>query len=747
MARKKKEPQQKQAAIPNAYIEGAGIVVEEKITETLEKNYMPYAMSVIISRALPEIDGFKPSHRKLLYTMYKMGLLTGQRTKSANVVGQTMRLNPHGDAAIYETMVRLARGNEALLHPYVDSKGNFGKAYSRDMSYAASRYTEVKLDPICNELFRDIDKETIDFVPNYDNTMAEPTLLPASFPSVLVNANMGIAVSMASSVCPFNLAEVCETCIALIKNPEHDLLSTLKGPDFPGGAYMLYEEGELNKIYQTGRGSVRLRAKYSYDKDANCIEITEIPYSTTIEAIMDKIIELIKANKIREISYIRDETDLSGLKLAIDCKRGTDPDKLMQKLFRMTPLQDNFSCNFNILIAGTPKVMGVREILTEWVAFRAECVKRRVHFDLQKKSEKLHLLEGLQKILLDIDHAIRIVRETEEEADVVSNLMVEFGIDEIQAEYVAEIKLRHLNREYILKRIAEVESLSGEIAEMQDILGDPKKIRRIITEELKAVKEKYGQPRRTQFLYADQLEEEPEEDETPDYPVHLFCSASGYFKKITPQSLRVSGEQKLKEGDTMAAQFEATNRTELLFFTDQCQVYKSRASAFDDTKASLLGDYVPAKLGFDENESLVKMIPTVDYSGFVLFAFENGKIAKVPLSAYATKTNRKRLANAYSGKSRLVEILYCPEDAALLVRTTNNRALLFHTAMILPKATRDTIGVQVVTLKAKAVLDSVVPVDPEQLEQLKKYSVKNIPAAGVLAKDLPDSHQLSFPEA
>ena len=746
MARKKKEPQQKRAAIPNAYIEGAGIVVEEKITETLEKNYMPYAMSVIISRALPEIDGFKPSHRKLLYTMYKMGLLTGQRTKSANVVGQTMRLNPHGDAAIYETMVRLARGNEALLHPYVDSKGNFGKAYSRDMSYAASRYTEVKLDPICNELFRDIDKETVDFTPNYDNTMTEPTLLPASFPSVLVNANMGIAVSMASSVCPFNLAEVCETCIALIKNPEHDLLSTLKGPDFPGGAYMLYDEAELSKVYETGKGSIRLRAKYSFDKAANCIEITEIPYSTTIEAIMDKIIELIKANKIREISYIRDETDLNGLKLAIDCKRGTDPDKLMQKLFRLTPLQDNFSCNFNILIAGTPKVMGVREILTEWVAFRAECVKRRVHFDLQKKSEKLHLLEGLQKILLDIDHAIRIVRETEEEADVVSNLMVEFGIDETQAEYVAEIKLRHLNREYILKRIAEVESLTGEIAEMRDILGDAKKIRRIITEELKSVREKYGQPRRTQFLYAYQLEETPEE-EIPDYQVHLFCSASGYFKKIPPQSLRVSGEQKLKEGDTMAAQFEATNRTELLFFTDQCQVYKSRASAFDDTKASLLGDYVPAKLGFDDNESLVKLIPTTDYSGFVLFAFENGKIAKVPLAAYATKTNRKRLANAYSGKSKLVEILYCPEDTPLLVRTTNNRALLFHTAMILPKSTRDTIGVQVVTLKAKAVLDSVAPVDPEQLEALKKYSVKNIPAAGVLAKDLPDSHQLSFPEA
>ena len=747
MARKKKEPQQKRAAIPNAYIEGAGIVVEEKITETLEKNYMPYAMSVIISRALPEIDGFKPSHRKLLYTMYKMGLLTGQRTKSANVVGQTMRLNPHGDAAIYETMVRLARGNEALLHPYVDSKGNFGKAYSRDMSCAASRYTEVKLDPICNELFRDIDKETVDFTPNYDNTMTEPTLLPASFPSVLVNANMGIAVSMASSVCPFNLAEVCETCIALIKNPEHDLLSTLKGPDFPGGAYMLYDEAELSKVYETGKGSIRLRAKYSFDKAANCIEITEIPYSTTIEAIMDKIIELIKANKIREISYIRDETDLNGLKLAIDCKRGTDPDKLMQKLFRLTPLQDNFSCNFNILIAGTPKVMGVREILTEWVAFRAECVKRRVHFDLQKKSEKLHLLEGLQKILLDIDHAIRIVRETEEEADVVSNLMVEFGIDETQAEYVAEIKLRHLNREYILKRIAEVESLTGEIAEMRDILGDAKKIRRIITEELKSVREKYGQPRRTQFLYADQLEETPEEEEIPDYQVHLFCSASGYFKKISPQSLRVSGEQKLKEGDTMAAQFEATNRTELLFFTDQCQVYKSRASAFDDTKASLLGDYVPAKLGFDDNESLVKLIPTTDYSGFVLFAFENGKIAKVPLAAYATKTNRKRLANAYSGKSKLVEILYCPEDTPLLVRTTNNRALLFHTAMILPKSTRDTIGVQVVTLKAKAVLDSVAPVDPEQLEALKKYSVKNIPAAGVLAKDLPDSHQLSFPEA
>ena len=746
MARKKKEPQQKRAAIPNAYIEGAGIVVEEKITETLEKNYMPYAMSVIISRALPEIDGFKPSHRKLLYTMYKMGLLTGQRTKSANVVGQTMRLNPHGDAAIYETMVRLARGNEALLHPYVDSKGNFGKAYSRDMSYAASRYTEVKLDPICNELFRDIDKETIDFVPNYDNTMAEPTLLPASFPSVLVNANMGIAVSMASSVCPFNLAEVCETCIALIKNPEHDLLSTLKGPDFPGGAYMLYEEGELNKIYQTGRGSVRLRAKYSYDKDANCIEITEIPYSTTIEAIMDKIIELIKANKIREISYIRDETDLSGLKLAIDCKRGTDPDKLMQKLFRMTPLQDNFSCNFNILIAGTPKVMGVREILTEWVAFRAECVKRRVHFDLQKKSEKLHLLEGLQKILLDIDHAIRIVRETEEEADVVSNLMVEFGIDEIQAEYVAEIKLRHLNREYILKRTGEIEQLEKDIADLNDILAKPARIRRIIINELNDVAKKYGKPRCSEILY-DLPEEDAaaEEEAVPDYPVTVFFTREGYFKKIPPQSLRTAGAHKLKEGDEIIQQLETRNNVEALFFTDKQQVYKVRLAELEDGKVAQMGIFIPGRLGMDEGESVMGMVLPGDYSGYMIFFFENGKAAKVELSAYKTTSNRRRLTGAYSDKSPLKALLHLKEDREIAVYSTEPRVLIVNTALLGVKTTRTTQGVALLTLKKKYVLDTVRFPEETGITDLARYRGRSIPATGALLKtEDSDDKQLSL---
>ena len=747
MAKKKQTEEVKHRADNPNVLGLRADVVDQPITQTLETNYMPYAMSVIVSRAIPEIDGFKPSHRKLLYTMYKMGLLSGARTKSANIVGQTMRLNPHGDAAIYDTMVRLSRGYGALLHPFVDSKGNFGKVYSRDMAWAASRYTEAKLAPICAEIFKDIDCDTVDFVDNYDNTMTEPALLPTAFPNILVSANQGIAVGMASQLCGFNLGEVCDTTIAYLKNPDCTLSETLLAPDFPTGGEILYDPAALEEIYNTGRGGVRVRARWRYDKKENLIEIYEIPYTTTSEAIMDKVAELIKAGKIREIADMRDETDLSGLKLTIDLKRGADPDALMAKLFKSTTLLDTMSCNFNVLIAGMPRVMGVRELLEEWCAWRTESVKRRVFFVLNKRREKLHLLKGLKRILLDIDKAIRIIRETEKEADVVPNLMIGFGIDRTQAEYVAEIKLRHLNREYILKRIAEVESLTGEIAEMRDILGDAKKIRRIITEELKSVREKYGQPRRTQFLYADQLEETPEEEEIPDYQVHLFCSASGYFKKISPQSLRVSGEQKLKEGDTMAAQFEATNRTELLFFTDQCQVYKSRASAFDDTKASLLGDYVPAKLGFDDNESLVKLIPTTDYSGFVLFAFENGKIAKVPLAAYATKTNRKRLANAYSGKSKLVEILYCPEDTPLLVRTTNNRALLFHTAMILPKSTRDTIGVQVVTLKAKAVLDSVAPVDPEQLEALKKYSVKNIPAAGVLAKDLPDSHQLSFPEA
>ena len=745
MPRKRKDAPVREANPNNAYIEGAGLMVEERITETLRKNFMPYAMSAIVSRALPEIDGFKPSHRKLLYTMYKMGLLSGVRTKSANVVGQTMRLNPHGDAAIYETMVRLARGNESLLHPYVDSKGNFGKVYSRDMAYAAPRYTEVRLEPIAAELFADIDKETVDFIPNYDNTMQEPTLLPASYPSVLVNANVGIAVSMASNVCPFNLAEVCETTIALLKDPEHDVLSTLKGPDFPTGAFMLYDEEELRKIYDTGRGSIKLRSKWNYDKSANCIEVTQIPYSTTIEAIMEKIVELVKAGKIREISYLRDETDLNGLKLTLDLKRGTDPEKLMQKLYRMTPLQDAVSCNFNILIAGMPKVMGVREIIEEWIAFRTECVRRRVYFDLHKKQDKLHLLEGLEKILLDIDKAIRIIRETEEESEVVSNLMIGFGIDNVQAEYVAEIKLRHLNREYILKRTQEIEQLRKDIAEMEDILKDVKKIRKIMIEELKKVAQKYGQPRKTLFY---DLNDEPEteaEDDTPDYPVHLFLSAEGYFKKITPQSLRMSSDQKLKEGDVMTQQKNATNRTELLFFTDQAQVYKTRAAAFDDTKASVLGDYVPVKLGFDDGERVKYMVATEDYSGFLLFCFANGKIAKVPLSAYATKTNRKKLANAYSAKNPIVDIIFIAEDCDVLLRSTNNRAVVFNTAMLLPKTTRDSIGVQVMTLKSKSsALDSASVLTAEQLENMKKYVVKNIPASGGMAKDLEINGQMTL---
>ena len=747
MARKKQTEKPKKNTIPNAYIAGAGVVEEEKITDTLEKNYMPYAMSVIISRALPEIDGFKPSHRKLLYTMYKMGLLTGNLTKSANVVGQTMRLNPHGDSAIYETMVRLARGNEALLHPYVQSKGNFGKAYSRDMAYAASRYTEVKLEPICNELFRDIDKDTVDFVPNYDNTMQEPTLFPETFPTVLVNANVGIAVSMASSVCPFNLAEVCETAIAVLKNPEHDILSTLKGPDFPGGGFLYYNESELQKIYETGRGSVTVRSKWTYNKADNCLEITEIPYSTTIEAIKDKIVDCIKQGKLREVSYVRDETDIDGLKIAIDLKRGSDPEKVMQKLFRMTPLQDNYSCNFNILVGGAPKVMGVREILEEWSAFRLECVRRRLVFDLKKKQEKLHLLLGLDKILLDIDKAIRIVRETEEEVDVVPNLMIGFGIDEIQAEYVAEIKLRHLNREYILKRTQEIDQLKQDIAELESTIADPKKMKKIIIAELKETAKKYGQPRKTLFYYASDVEEESDEEDIPDYPVHLFLSESGYFKKITPASLRMSSEQKLKEEDKIVAHLETTNRIELLFFTNQQQVYKTRASEFGESKASVLGDYVPAKLGLSDGELVVQMIATADYSGDLLFVFANGKAARVPLSAYATKTNRKKLQNAYSGKSPLVQILQIPSGEAscpVFIRTDGNRAVLAETSLIAAKATRDTQGVQVVTLKAKHLVCEARILNEEESTALKKYRVKTIPATGGMAKDLPGSGQMTL---
>lgn len=746
MARKKETPKKKTPPKHDAYIEGSGTVVNEHITDVLKNNYMPYAMSVIISRALPEIDGFKPSHRKLLYMMYKRGLLNPdkERSKSANVVGETMKLNPHGDQAIYETMVRLTRGNEALLHPYVDSKGNFGKAYSSKMRCAAPRYTEVKLEKICNELFRDIDKETVDFVPNYDNTMTEPVLFPATFPTVLVNANTGIAVSMASNVCPFNLEEVCETTIALIKNPNHDIISTLKGPDFPGGGMMLYDESELNKVFNTGRGSIKVRSKYSYDKSANCIEVTEIPYTTTVEAIISKIVELVKAGKIREISYIRDETDINGLKIAIDLKRGTDPDKLMQKLYRLTPLQDSYPCNFNILIAGTPKVMGVREILTEWTAFREECVQRRTYFDLQKKKEKLHLLEALAKILLDIDKAVRIIRETEAEADVVPNLMIGFGIDEIQAEYVAEIKLRNINKQYILRRTEEIDSIRNDIEEMEEILKDKKKISQIIIKELREVIKNYAQPRRTMFYYQSDVDDEIAEDDTPDYPVNLFVSASGYFKKITVQSLRMSSEQKLKEGDYIMQNFESTNKADLVFFSDKSQAYKSKASAFADTKASVMGDYVPAKLGFDEGENLKSLIPTVDYSGYVIFFFENGKAAKIPMKSYETKTNRKKLANAYSSKSPLVSAVYINDECDVMLRSSSGHALMFNTAMLLAKSTRDSQGVQVMNLKKNAVLTSAEIVSSDNIAQLEKYRSKSVPASGKPAKELGDSNQLTF---
>lgn len=731
MAHRKKEPH---TAPPKGkgVIEGAGLVVTQPITATLEQNYMPYAMSVIMSRAIPEIDGFKPSHRKILYTMYKMGLLTGAKTKSANIVGQTMKLNPHGDAAIYETMVRLSRGYEALLHPYVDSKGNFGKFYSRDMAWAASRYTEAKLDDICQELFRDIDRDTVDFVDNYDNSMKEPTLLPAAFPSILVNANTGIAVGMASNICPFNLAEVCQTTIGLIRDPEFDVASTLQAPDFPGGGQVVYDRAAMEEIYRTGRGGVKIRCRYSYDKAANCIDITQIPPTTTIEAIVEKVVDLVRQGKLKEISDIRDETGLGGLKITIDLKRGADPERLMQRLFKMTPLEDSFSCNFNVLIAGVPRVLGVRDLLLEWVAFRVECVRRRTHFDLRKKKEKLHLLRGLQAILLDIDKAIKIVRETEEEAEVVPNLMIGFGIDEIQAEYVAEIKLRHLNREYILKRTQEISELEQEIARLQELMESRAKIQSVIIAELKEVEKKYGQPRRTQLLYASDLEVAEPEQEIDDYPVHLFFTREGYFKKITPQSLRMSGEQKLKEGDVVTQTEEATNACDLLFFTDRCQVYKMRASDLSDGKASVLGEYIPAKAGMDEGENAVYMVPTTDYQGYMLFLFENGKAAKVELSAYATKTNRRKLVGAYSDKSPLVAVLYLKENRDLLLTGTNGRLLLVNTGAIPDKATRATQGVFVMTFTAaKHHLQSAEPYEDGMLETPDRYR-KNVPSPGAL---------------
>ena len=725
----------------DAYIENSGTVVETDIVRTLEENYMPYAMSVIVSRALPEIDGFKPSHRKLLYTMYKMGLLTGARTKSANIVGQTMRLNPHGDAAIYETMVRLARGNEALLHPYVDSKGNFGKAYSRDMAYAAARYTEAKLEGISAELFAEIDKDAVDMVPNYDNTMLEPSLFPVRFPSVLVNSNFGLAVSMASNICSFNLAEVCETTAALMKNPEHNALSTLKGPDFPGGGYIVYDEAEMEKIYRTGQGAVKVRAAYSFDKEARCIEVTQIPPTTTVEAIIDKVVELVKDGRIKEISDVRDETDLSGLRLAFDVKKGYDPEALMQKLFRLTPLQDNFNCNFNVLIAGTPRVMGVYEILREWTDFRRECVKRRVYFDLQKKKEKLHLLQGLKKILLDIDYAIQLIRETEEEAEVVPNLMIGFGIDEVQAEYVAEIKLRHINREYILKRTEETAQLEKDIAEMEDILGDVRKINKLIISELEEISKKYAQPRRTMFLYDVHEEAQAEEEQPESVPVNIFFTREGYFKKITPKSLRMASEQKLKENDEVVYSAEVSSNSELLFFTNKFTCYKSRCAEFAETKASVMGEYIPAKLGMEDGETPIFMAATENYSETLVIFFRNGKCAKIPLSSYETKTRRKKLTAAYSDLSGLVAMFVISADADFILKSTAGKVLLFNTALVLPKAARDTQGVQVMRL-TKAELAGAYPAEGAALRDPESYRIKSVPAAGVATDS--DIDQIKF---
>lgn len=744
--KRKKETNDKEnqvQALPKAHIEGAGEVMDQLITETLEKNYMPYAMSVILSRAIPEIDGFKPSHRKILYTMFKMGLLTGARSKSANIVGRTMQLNPHGDAAIYETMVRLSRGYEALLHPFVDSKGNFGKAYSRDMMWAASRYTEAKLEPIGAELFRDIDRDTVDFVDNYDSTLKEPVLLPVSFPTVLVNANTGIAVGMASSISSFNLEEVCKTTIALIEDKDHNVADTLLAPDFISGGDLLYNRGEIEEIYRTGRGSVRIRARYAYDKKNNCIDILEIPPTTTAEAVIEKVIERVKSGSLREISDIRDETDKSGLKITIDLKRGVDAEKLMQKLFKLTSLEDSFSCNFNVLVNGYPRVMGVSELLGEWIDFRTTCVRRRINFDLNKAKERLHLLKGLSKILLDIDKAIRIIRNTEEEAEVVPNLMIGFMIDEIQAEFVAEIKLRHLNREYILKRTQDIEKLEKDIAEMESILASSSKIKKIIIRELNLVIDKYAQPRKTNIIY-DAEEYEIEEEEAEDYPVHLFFTKEGYFKKVTAQSLRMSGDHKFKEGDSLLIALESSNNKELLFFSDKSQVYKSRASDFEETKISLLGDYIPSKLDMEPGENAVYMAVTSDYSGYMLFFFENGKIAKIDMASYETKTNRKKLINAYSSKSKLVAAMQIAEDCDLVVRSTAGRVLLFNTGAITPKTTKDAAGVSLMTLKKGHTLESVRPYREGEFAKPYRYKTKNLPSAGALLSAEDQGEQLKI---
>ena len=744
MARKKKDNQEiVKTEEVKANIIGAGEVVSQQITDTLETNFMPYAMSVIISRAIPEIDGFKPSHRKLLYTMYKMGLINGGRIKSANIVGRTMQLNPHGDAAIYETMVRLSKGNETLLHPYIDSKGNFGKAYSKNMVYAAACYTEAKLEGICSELFGDIDKNTVEFVDNYDSTMKEPTLLPVSFPSVLVNMNSGIAVGMASNICSFNLRELCATTIGLIKNPDFDIFETLKAPDFIGGGLIVYDRAALEEVYSTGRGSIKIRARYSYDKSNNCIDITEIPATTTCEAIIDKIIEKVKAGSLKEISDIRDETDKSGLKITIDLKRGTDPDKLMKRLYKFTSLEDSFSANFNILVGGVPRVMGVGEILEEWIAFRTECVKRRVYFDLTKAKDKLHLLLGLKKILLDIDKAIKIVRETEEESEVVPNLMIGFGIDEIQAEYVAEIKLRHLNREYILKRLSDIDDLKASIEDMEDILNSKSRVKKIIVDELTKVSEKYGRDRKSEIIYDTDTEEEFVE-EVPDYEANLFFTRDGYFKKITPLSLRMGGEQKLKEGDELVCSINSRNSAELLFFTDKCQVYKAKASDFEDTKASALGDFIPSKLEFEKDEKPIYMAVTSDYKGYMLFVFENGKVAKVTMSGYATETNRKKLIKAYSDKSPIVSAMYIEEDTEVVLSSTAGRHLLVNTGAISPKAAKDTAGVNVMTLKKYHKVQEVRLYKEGEFTKPHRYRTKTLPAAGATLSAEDTAEQLSL---
>lgn len=746
MAKKKKdnEEQNINKLADNVHIKGAGLIQDEVITDTLTGNYMPYAMSVILSRAIPQIDGLKPSHRKLLYTMYSMGLLQGGTIKSANIVGRTMQLNPHGDAAIYETMVRLSRGNEALLYPFIESKGNFGKAYSKNMMYAASRYTEAKLSPICHELFDDIKNDTVDFVDNYDNTMKEPTLLPVTFPTILCNVTTGIAVGMASSIASFNLKEICDTTVALIKNPDHIVSDTLIAPDFVGGGYVLYDKEELDKIYDTGRGSVKVRARYTYDKKYNCIDITQIPPTTTSEAVIDKIIELVKSNKIKEISDVRDETDLSGLKITIDLKRGIDPEKFMSKLYKLTPLQDTFSCNFNVLIKGRPMVLGVKSILLEWVDFRLECIRRRINFNLEKKRKQLHLLKGLSKILLDIDKAIKIVRETESESEVVPNLMIGFGIDETQAEYVAEIKLRHLNREYILKRIKDIEQLENDIAELEGILASKNKMKKIIITELDAVEKKYDTGRKCEVLYEVDDTDEVELVEIPDYPVTLFLSEHGYLKKIKTANLRMSGEQKVKEGDRIITELECSNKDELLFFTNQNQVYKAKVDDFADTKASVLGDYVASKLEMSADEQVVYMAVVSEYKGYMIFVFENGKLAKVDISSYATKTNRKKLINAYSNKSSLAGAMYITEDTDIVICSSSGRMLLLNTAAILPKTTKDTQGVAVMKLKKTHKITSIHLYKEGEFEKAWRFRTKNLPAAGALPSEADVAEQLTF---